>query len=148
MVQTVGVRQGDCMAPVLFLFMVMAFVKTLEKKWIKAGLQMVTLKQYSHSPRDVGRITGHKEKNFAQGNLLVLFCVLYVDYGAFSFENCSHLSRDMSLIFSHFTRFVLNVHIGKGDKASKTECVFFPAPGFLYGNTSCLLMIVRWMREC
>ena len=31
MSQTVGVRQVDCMAPVLFLFMVMAFAKTLEK---------------------------------------------------------------------------------------------------------------------
>ena len=31
MIQTVGVRQGDCMAPVLFLFVVMAFAETLEK---------------------------------------------------------------------------------------------------------------------
>ena len=31
MIQTVGVRQGDCMAPVLILFMVMAFAETLEK---------------------------------------------------------------------------------------------------------------------
>ena len=31
MSQTVGVRKGDCMAPVLFLFMVMAFAETLEK---------------------------------------------------------------------------------------------------------------------
>ena len=30
MSQTVGVRQGECMAPVLFLFMVMAFAETLE----------------------------------------------------------------------------------------------------------------------
>ena len=29
MSQTVGVRQVDCMAPVLFLFMVMAFAETL-----------------------------------------------------------------------------------------------------------------------
>ena len=34
--QTVGVRQGDCMASVLFLFMVMAFAETLEKEWVKA----------------------------------------------------------------------------------------------------------------
>ena len=31
MSQNVGVRQGDCMAPVLFLFMVMAFAETLKK---------------------------------------------------------------------------------------------------------------------
>ena len=31
MSQTVGVGQCDCMAPVLFLFMLMAFAETLEK---------------------------------------------------------------------------------------------------------------------
>ena len=35
--QTVGVIQGDYMSPFLFLFMVMAFAKTLENEWIKAG---------------------------------------------------------------------------------------------------------------
>ena len=37
MSQTVGVRQGDCMAPVLFLFMVMAFVETLETEWVQCS---------------------------------------------------------------------------------------------------------------
>ena len=54
------------MSPVLFLFMVMAFAKTLEKEWIKAGLQMLTLKQHPHSPRNVVILTGHKKKNFDQ----------------------------------------------------------------------------------
>ena len=71
--QTVGVRQGDCMAPFLFLFMVMSFSETLEKEWIKAGLKMATLKQHPHSPRDVGIITGNKKKNFSQGTLIYLF---------------------------------------------------------------------------
>ena len=38
MSQNVGVRQGDCMAPLLFLFMVMDFSETLEKEWTEAGL--------------------------------------------------------------------------------------------------------------
>ena len=37
--QTVGLIQGDCMAPVMFLFMVMAFAVTLEREWIKADLK-------------------------------------------------------------------------------------------------------------
>ena len=32
MSHNVGVRQGDCMAPVLFLFVVIAFAETLEKE--------------------------------------------------------------------------------------------------------------------
>ena len=117
--QTVGVRQGDCMAPVLFLFRVMDFSETLEKEWFKAGLQMVALKQHSQSPRDMGRLIGHKKKNFSQGTLLALFCVLYVDNGAFLFEDHDQLKQGLSLIFSHFTRFGIEIHIGKGDKASK-----------------------------
>ena len=43
MSQTVGVRQGECMAPVLFLFMVMAFAETLETEWIKEDIKMINL---------------------------------------------------------------------------------------------------------
>ena len=77
------------MAPVLFLFMVMAFAETLEKEWTKAGLSMITLQQRSHSPQDTCKLTGHKVKTFSQGNLLTLFCVLYVDDGAFPFKKPS-----------------------------------------------------------
>ena len=45
------------------LFMVMAFAETLEKEWTKAGLRMITLQQRSHSPQDIGKLTGHKVKN-------------------------------------------------------------------------------------
>ena len=84
MSQTVGVRQVDCMEPVLFLFMMMAFFETLEKEWTRKGLKMITLQQRSHSPQYIGTLTGHKEKHL-QVNLLTLFCVLYLDDGAFPF---------------------------------------------------------------
>ena len=84
MSQTVGVRQGDCMAPVLFLFMVMAFPETLETEWIKADLKMINLRQHTHSTHDVGKLTGHKKNKLEQGALLALFYLLYVDNGAFT----------------------------------------------------------------
>ena len=87
MSQTWGVRQGDCMAPVLFLCMVMAFAKTLETEWIKADLKMINLRQHTHAPRDVGKLTGHKKNNFEQGTLLALLYVLYVDDSVFTFED-------------------------------------------------------------
>ena len=130
MIQTVGVRQGDCMAPVLFLFMVMAFADTLEKEWVKSGLQMATLRQHTHSTQDVGRLTGQKKKYFEQGTPLTLFCVLYVDDGAFPFKNCEQLTCGLSLIYLHFTRFGLEMHVVRGKKVPKTECIFFPPPGF------------------
>ena len=131
MSQTVGVRQVDCMAPVLFLFMVMVFSETLETEWIKADLKMINLRQHTHSTHDVGKLTVHKKKCFEQGTLLSLFCVLYVDNGALTFEYRDQLTRGLNLIYQHFTRFGLEMHIGKGKKDSRTECVFFPPPGFL-----------------
>ena len=87
MSQTVVVRQVDCMFPVIFLFMVMTFSGTLEKEWIKADLNMVNLRQHTHSPCNVGKLTGNTKKSFDQGTLLALFCVLYVDDSAFTFED-------------------------------------------------------------
>ena len=45
---------------------------------------MINLRQDMHSPRDVDKITGKKKNNLEQGTLLDLFCVLYVDDGAFT----------------------------------------------------------------
>ena len=43
--QAVIVRQGNCMAPVLFLFMVMPFAESLEKEWSKAGSDMIKMRK-------------------------------------------------------------------------------------------------------
>ena len=111
--------------------MVMVFANTLEKEWIKAELNMINMKQHTHSPRDIGKLTGHKKKSFEQGTILSLFFVLYVDDGAFTFEDRNQLTRGLDLIYQHFTIFGLKMHVGKINKASKTECVLFPPPWFL-----------------
>ena len=56
---------------------------------------MVNLRQHKHSPCGIGKLTGHKKKNFeqgTQGTLLALFCVLYVDDGAFTLEDRNQLT--------------------------------------------------------
>ena len=40
------------------------------------------------------------------------------------------MEKGLNLIFSHFARLGLEMHIGRGDVDSKTECVFFPPPRF------------------
>ena len=66
----VGVKQGDSVAPVLFLFIMMSFAETLEKEWVRNGLQMIKLKRQSNSPLSSGRITSHPAKIFSHGILL------------------------------------------------------------------------------
>ena len=91
---------------------------------------MITLQQRSNFKQDIGKLIGHKVKTLSQGNLLTLFCVLYVDNGAFPFEDRLQLELGLSLIHNHFVKFDLDMYIGRGNKASKTECIFFPPPGF------------------
>ena len=93
---------------------------------------MITLQQRSHSLQDTGKLTGQKVKTFSQGNLLTLFCVLYVDDGAFHFKDCLQLELGLSLVHNHFVKFGLEMQIGCGNKASKTKCIFFPPPGFFH----------------
>ncbi len=49
LLQTVGVRQRDNMAPVLFLFLMSAFAETLETEWKTAGIDI------SPPPKNVDR---------------------------------------------------------------------------------------------
>ena len=74
---------------------------------ISSKSKMINLRQNTHSPGDVGKLTGHKKKNFGQGTLLALLCVLYVDDRAFTFEDRDQLTRGLNLIYQHFAIFGL-----------------------------------------
>ena len=82
---------------------------------------MINLRQHTHSPCGVGKLTGHKKKSFELGTLLALSCVLYVDDGVFTSEDRDQLTRGLNLIYQHFTRFGLEMHVGKVKKASKNR---------------------------
>ena len=49
--QNVGVRQGDCMAPIFYLFMIMAFSETLDISWKQLGHKIITFNMRKNSPR-------------------------------------------------------------------------------------------------
>ena len=70
---------------------------------------MINLRQQTHAPREVGKLTGNKKNNFELGTLLALFCVFYVDDGAFTFEDREQLTRGLNLIYQHFTKFGLEM---------------------------------------
>ena len=55
--------------------------------------------------------------------------MLYLDDGAFAFVSRRDLEIGAYLVFKQFERLGLEIHVGNEDKAPKTECVFFPAPG-------------------
>ena len=63
--QKVGVRQGDCMDPVIFLFMIMKFTETLAIKWKDMGLNIMLLHTRTNSPRDLVSLKGQLPKTFS-----------------------------------------------------------------------------------
>ena len=130
--QTVGVRQGDNMAPVLFLFLMTAFAETLETVWREQNIPILKVMTASNDNLINGKICSHTPNTYMSKKLTayeILQC-LYVDDGAFPFGSREDLKRGMNLIFHHFSRFGLEMHIGRGKTPSKTECVFFPPPQF------------------
>ena len=104
--------------------------RNLRKRRDQSRSKKINLRQHTHWPCNVGKLTVHKKKSFKQGTLLALFCVFFVDDSAFNIEDRDQLTRGLNLIYQHFTRYRLEMYVGKGKKSSKTECVFFPPPGF------------------
>jgi hypothetical protein len=60
------------------------------------------------------------------GSKFDLFYFLYADDGTMLFDNRKDLKEGTKLIMDHFARFGLEMYVGRGDKALKTECVYFP----------------------
>ena len=126
----VGVKKGDSMAPVVFLFIIMGFAETLEREWTRNGLTPLQFQRHNNSPLSNGSITSHKRRTFSEGTLFDMFCMLYVDDGAFSFPSRKEIELGSAVICRHFAKFGLEMHVGSAIKASKTKAFFFPTPGF------------------
>ncbi len=65
-----------------------------------------------------------------------IFQCLYVNDGAFIFLSRANMTRGLASVHKHFGRLGLEMHIGRDAAPSKTECIFFPPPGFPH---SCIL---------
>jgi hypothetical protein len=130
--QSVGVRQGNNMAPVLFLFLMSAFAETLKTEWKNDGIGVCTVQSVIGETllAGKGKLRGHLPKDYLSQGLTavkILQC-LCVDDGAFKFASRTDSKKGLTLIHKHFKQLGLEMHIGQGEKPSKTECVFFPPP--------------------
>ena len=136
--QTVGVRQGDNMAPVLFLFMMNAFAESLEIVWKQKEITVLKVMTTNADAIEDGQVCSHTQAMYKSKSLTTveIFQCLYVDDGAFPFETREDMIQGMNLIYHHFARFGLEMHIGRDGKESKTECVFFPPPQFIATKVS------------
>jgi hypothetical protein len=105
--QTVGVQQGDSMAPVLFLFLMTAFAETLEIVWKQQGTPILNVMMTADDKLSEGRICSHTPAMFMSKSLTgykILQC-LYVDDIGIPFGMRKDLQQGMKLIFHHFAQF-------------------------------------------
>ena len=68
---------------------------------------------------------------------------LYADDGAFIFSSKQEMTKGLDLVYKHFTRLGIDMHIGRGEVSSKTEHVFFSRPQFFSKDDSFL----KWSAE-
>ena len=117
----IGVRQGSNSGPVLFLFIMQAAMETMT--WPVPEPQFCTAKQ-----GEPARLYGERYDRKRGARCFGLPPSLFADDCAVIFETRDHMQVGMTYMIKHLSRFGLNVHVGEGTTASKTECMFFPKP--------------------
>ncbi len=112
--QTVGIQQCDNMAPVFFLFLMTAFAETLEIVWKQQGIPILNVMMTANDKLSEGRICSHTPAMFTSKSLTAykILQYLYVDDIGIPFGMRKDLQQGMELIFHHFARFGLEMHIG------------------------------------
>ena len=85
-----------------------------------------------------GQVCSHTQAMYKSKSLTMfeIFQCLYVDDGAFPFETREDMIQGLNLIYHHFARFGLEMHIGRNGDESKTECISFPPPQFIATKVS------------
>ena len=140
-------RQGDNMAPVLFLFLMSIVADLLEKAWEENDIDRVSFVRESDETYRGGQIFRHNVKKCSRSNSLISFNVdytIYVDDKALPFVSREQMCKGLPLVQAIFKRLGMEMHVGslteklndetgmteKIIEESKTECTFFHPPGF------------------
>ena len=132
--QEVGVRQGDNMAPVLFLFLMSAFADLMEVRFTNAGIVRPEMVRESDTTFHKGQMLRHvisKCRKSGTKEFFIVDLTIYVDDTAIVFTSRDQLEKGVRLIQEIFKSLGMEMHIGKktGETTfdeSKTECLYVP----------------------
>ena len=132
---TTGVKQGCTMAPLLFAIYFQAANEVLSAMLpVSSTLMFKTEKDFVFSGRKITQSSTALEFSFDKS--------LYADDKTKLSDSRENLQKNLQLIFSVFRQFGLLCHVGRNGSKSKTEAMYFPAPGLRYedADTSPLLV--------
>jgi hypothetical protein len=116
---TIGVRQGSCEGPVLFLFIMQAAMETME--WPEG------VAKPEFRTREDGVTMGETSSRTRGASDFDLWISLFADDCALLFNSREDLIAGSNHIFAHLRKFGLHMHVGRGTTASKTEAMYFPS---------------------
>ena len=145
----VGAKQGNNLAPVLFLFVMQAALESLEKVWSEHN---IVLPSFTWLPNNEdgtsnGTLTGQRSNK--HGEFFIFFLhSLYADDGAFIFASREDMITGTSLLHTYLQRFGMLMHAGSRatetseGSESKTEAVYFPIeiPLLMRSNQGLLIL--------
>jgi len=122
---TTGVHQGDNISSVLFLFVIQAFLDTLQLKTQPSQFAYFPENKNNNSKSQKGRLLS--QNTTAKGSPFFFNSFFYVDDSFFLFNSRSELHQAIIELDKHFSRFGLIMHLGSNTVKSKSEAMFFPA---------------------
>jgi hypothetical protein len=135
--QTVGVRRGDPLSPVLFLFIISVVSEVLKTEFAKAKIPCVTYRKVEEEEIiNEGQLISHAPRTQNGGETFAIIDLFFVDDGAFPFPTREAMVGGAPIVDEILKKFDLLMHVGatleNGEEIrAKTECVFYPPPGFL-----------------
>jgi hypothetical protein len=131
---TVGVRQGDNMAPLLFLFLIQAFNESFAKQHPSAPDTAIEFRHHRTTATQRGRLIQQPNPARTKGTPFQFDKSLFVDDTAYLYGTRAEMLDFSGKLLAHFRRFGLLMHVGTCDEngvhltSSKTEeAMYFPA---------------------
>jgi hypothetical protein len=113
---SIGVRQGSCEGPILFLFIMQAAMEILTWPITKPVFRT----------RYKGFIMSERSFRIRDASSFGLWTSLFSDNCAIIFNSRADLELGASYFFNHLRHFGLMMHIGFDTTLSKTEAMYFP----------------------